>query len=107
MYLSVKAGGAPCGLGRGGIRAAKGCLLPSGARGACTGSPTFLAPCSLPIPHTQAVSTAKPFVEQAVSFLTTTEPVVLGQYAVALVAAYYLVRGAWGPFFFGLTTCLV
>ena len=38
----------------------------------------------------QAVTTAKPFVEQAVTFLTTTEPALLGQYAVAAVAAWYL-----------------
>ncbi|KAI7844128.1 hypothetical protein COHA_002266 [Chlorella ohadii] len=38
----------------------------------------------------QVVTTAKPFAEQAITFLTTTEPALLGQYAVALVAAYYL-----------------
>lgn len=38
----------------------------------------------------QAVSTAKPFVEQAINFLVTSEPVVLGQYAAGLIAAYYL-----------------
>jgi hypothetical protein len=36
------------------------------------------------------VTTAKPFVEQAVSFLTTTEPALLGQYALGLVTAWYL-----------------
>lgn len=40
----------------------------------------------------QAVTTAKPLVEQAVTFLTTTEPALLGQYAIGLIAAYYLVR---------------
>lgn len=32
------------------------------------------------------VTTAKPFAEQAITFLTTTEPALLGQYALALVA---------------------
>lgn len=36
------------------------------------------------------MTTAKPFVEQAVTFLTTTEPALLGQYALGLVAAWYL-----------------
>jgi len=31
-------------------------------------------------------TTAKPFAEQAITFLTTTEPALLGQYALALVA---------------------
>jgi hypothetical protein len=45
--------------------------------------------CRHPLPQ-QAVTTAKPFVEQAFTFLTTTEPLLLGQYALGLVAAYYL-----------------
>jgi urease accessory protein UreF len=39
---------------------------------------------------TEVVTTAKPFAEQAITFLTTTEPALLGQYALALIAAYYL-----------------
>ena len=42
----------------------------------------------------QAVSTAKPFLEQAINFLATSEPAALGQYALALVAAYYLLPTA-------------
>ncbi|KAL4447383.1 hypothetical protein ABPG77_007416 [Micractinium sp. CCAP 211/92] len=38
----------------------------------------------------QAVTTAKPFVEQAINFVTTTEPLLLGEYALGLVAAWYL-----------------
>lgn len=38
----------------------------------------------------QAVTTAKPFVEQAITFVTTTEPLLLGEYALGLVAAWYL-----------------
>ena len=41
-----------------------------------------------------AVSTAKPFLEQAINFLATSEPAALGQYALALVAAYYLLPSA-------------
>lgn len=46
--------------------------------------------CPLPAwPPPQAVTTAKPFVEQAFTFLTTTEPALLGQYALALVAGAF------------------
>ena len=38
----------------------------------------------------QAAEVAKPFVDQAIQFLTTTEPVLLGEYALGLVAAFYL-----------------
>ncbi|EFN57939.1 hypothetical protein CHLNCDRAFT_142036 [Chlorella variabilis] len=38
----------------------------------------------------QAVTATKPFVDQAITFLTTTEPTLLGQYALAVLAAYYL-----------------
>lgn len=42
----------------------------------------------------QAVTTAKPFVEQAVTFLTTTEPALLGQYALVVVSRAKL---SWAP----------
>lgn len=38
----------------------------------------------------EAVTTAKPFVDQAINFVTTTEPALLGQYALGLVAAWVL-----------------
>jgi hypothetical protein len=41
-------------------------------------------------PCTQAVTATRPFVEQALTFLTTTEPALLGKYALGLIAAYYL-----------------
>ncbi len=39
----------------------------------------------------QAVTAAKPALEQALTFLTTTDPIVLGEYALGLAALYYLV----------------
>lgn len=41
-------------------------------------------------PRLKAVTTAKPFVDQALTFLTTTEPSLLAQYAVVAVTAWYL-----------------
>ena len=49
-------------------------------------SPSTRPPLRLP----QAVTATKPFVDQAITFLTTTEPTLLGQYALAVLAAYYL-----------------
>lgn len=42
----------------------------------------------------QAVNTAAPFLQQAINFLAASEPAALGQYALALVAAYYLLPTA-------------
>jgi hypothetical protein len=41
-----------------------------------------------------AVSAAQPTINQAVSFLTTTDPLLLGEYALGLLGVYYLVRFA-------------
>jgi len=46
----------------------------------------------------EGVSVAKPFLSQAITFLTTTEPVVLAEYGLGAVALYYLAPALLGGF---------